>query len=129
MIPAWNLHGVIPPIRPGMLGSHSDRSPYQSSLASLIHAMGTSSARLDMLEGLLNFRSKIHDVGGSGGFQWLNGSFSENVEAVEGRAPRDVDVITFISLPPGQDEASFVEGNSLLFDHAYIRDTFRVDAY
>lgn len=82
-----------------------------------------------MLEGFLNFRSKIHDVGSSGGFQWLNGSFSENVEAVEGRAPRGVDVITFISLPPGQDEASFVEENSLLFDRAYIRDTFRVDAY
>lgn len=29
------------------------------------------------------------------GFQWLNGSFTENVEISEGRDPRDLDIVTF----------------------------------
>ncbi len=32
MIPAWNLQGVIPPIRPGLQGSDADRSPYKTPL-------------------------------------------------------------------------------------------------
>jgi len=129
MIPAWNLQGVIPPVRPGAHGHDPDRSPYKASLQSLVDAMGTSCARLNILEGLLEFRAEIHTIGIDTGFQWLNGSFSENVEVVEARDPRDVDVVTFLDLPKGLDQESLVARNPRLFDQAYVRDTFQVDAY
>ena len=33
------------------------------------------------------------------GFQWLGGSFVENIEVLEGRDPGDIDVVTFLSVP------------------------------
>ncbi|WP_414651656.1 DUF6932 family protein [Hafnia paralvei] len=29
------------------------------------------------------------------GFQWVDGSFTENIELIERRTPNDVDVVTF----------------------------------
>jgi hypothetical protein len=34
------------------------------------------------------------------GFQWIDGSFTEQCETARGRAPNDIDVITFFHLPP-----------------------------
>lgn len=129
MIPAWNLQGVIPPIRPGMLGHDLDRSPYTSELNSLVDMMGTSAARLEIINGLLHFRNDIHDLGITSGFQWLDGSFSENVEHTEKRGPRDIDVVTFLQLPPGEDEASICSKNPKLFDRAFIKSNYLVDSY
>ncbi|WP_315131556.1 DUF6932 family protein [Achromobacter marplatensis] len=129
MIPAWNLQGVIPPIRPGAAGHDPDRSPYKSPLHVLVDVMGTSHARLQIIDGFLSFRSEIHKLGINAGFQWLNGSFSENVESTEGRDPRDVDVVTFLELPEGEDEASLVAKNPQLFDHDYVKEAYRVDSY
>jgi len=36
-------------------------------------------------------------IGITQGFQWLDGSFLENIEVSEGRDPRDLDVVTFYS--------------------------------
>lgn len=129
MIPAWNLQGVIPPVRPGAQGHDSDRSPYKSPLHTFVDVMGTSLARLEIIEGLLNFRSEIHRLGIRTGFQWLNGSFSENVETTEGRDPRDVDVVTFFDIPVGESQASIFEKNPQIFDHDYVKRTYRVDSY
>ena len=129
MIPAWNLQGVIPPIRPGMLGHDLDRSPYPSELNSLVDMMGKSAARLEIINGLLQFRNDIHDLGISSGFQWLDGSFSENVEHTEKRGPRDIDVVTFLQLAPGEDEASICSKNPKLFDRAFIKSSYLVDSY
>lgn len=129
MIPAWNLQGVIPPIRPGLQGHDADRSPYKAPLDTFVNAMGKSHARIEILDGLLQFRSEIYKLGISTGFQWLNGSFSENVEITEGRDPRDVDVVTFLQLPAGEDEASVLAKNHLLFDHDYVKKIYKVDSY
>lgn len=129
MIPAWNFQGVIPPVRPGVEGHLSDRSPYRSSLRTFIDLMGTSSARLNIVEGLLAFRQEIHKLGITSGFQWLNGSFSENIESTEGRDPRDIDVVTFFQLPSGEDQASIVKRNPQLFDPDFVKRTYRVDGY
>lgn len=129
MIPAWNLQGVIPPVRPGAHGHDPDRSPYKSPLHTFVDAMGTSAARLEIIDGLLKFRDEIYKIGITAGFQWLNGSFSENVESTENRDPRDVDVVTFLQIPAGEDEASIFAKNPQLFDHDYVKKTYRVDSY
>lgn len=63
------------------------------------------------------------------GFQWLDGSFLEHVERLEGRPPNDVDVVTFYRLPLGRSQAQLAEQAGALFDHAAIKTTFRVDGY
>ena len=39
------------------------------------------------------------------GFQWLDGSFLENIEVIEARSPNDLDVVTFFRLPAGTSQA------------------------
>ena len=38
MIPAWNLQGVIPPIRPGIPGHDLDRSQDSNALQAMLKA-------------------------------------------------------------------------------------------
>lgn len=45
--------------------------------------------------GLLDLRAELTLAGKSDGFQWVDGSFTEDVEVQQGRTPNDVDVVTF----------------------------------
>jgi hypothetical protein len=118
-----------PPIRPGASGHDADRSPYNASLDAFVDAMGTTHSRLNIIDGLLSFRSEIHKIGLEVGFQWIDGSFSENVESTEGRDPRDVDVVTFFELAEGETEDSIFQKNPNLFDHDFVKQTYLVDSY
>jgi hypothetical protein len=129
MIPAWNLQGVIPPVRPGAAGCDPDRSPYKVPLHAFVDGMANSAERLAIAEGLLQLRRQIHGLGITTGFQWLDGSFLENVELTEGRPPRDVDVVTFFEIPAGETEASLVAKNPQLFDHTHVKNSYKVDSY
>jgi hypothetical protein len=128
-IPPWNSAGVLPPIRTNAPGSSPDRSPYVVDLAVLFDRFATSSERMAILDGLLRFRADLHAAGITSGFQWLDGSFLEQVEALEGRAPRDMDVVTFLDLPQGLDQRSLVQRHGTLFDQKHVRATYAMDAY
>lgn len=129
MLPPWNSQGVLPPIRPGSKGNDSDRSPYSVTLPYLVERFASSSERVHILEGLLNYRQALHAVGIVSGFQWLDGSFVEEIEQVETRAPRDVDVITFFYLPDGMDQAQLARDHSHLFQTQQTKSQFLVDGY
>ncbi len=129
IIPAWNSAGVLPPVRPNAPGSSADRSPYVVDLAVLFDRFSTSPERMSILDGLLRFRAELHKMGITSGFQWLDGSFLEHVEILEGRAPRDMDVVTFFDLPQGQDQRSLIQQNGQLFDQKYLKGTYTMDAY
>ena len=132
-IPARNSKGVIPPI--GTADPTSPlRSPYVVPLTEVVHRFGTSLARLTILEGLLRYRVALHAAGLIQGFQWLNGSFLEDVESRESRPPNDIDVVTFFRLPPGATEASIIQRAPVLFprDRAarlIFKQQYHVDAY
>ncbi len=128
-VPAWNSVGVLPPIRPSAPGSSSDRSPYAVDLAVLFDRFATSPERMAILDGLLGFRANLHAAGITSGFQWLDGSFLEQVEALESRAPRDMDVVTFLDLPQGMDQRSLVQRHGSLFDQKHVKATYAMDAY
>jgi hypothetical protein len=128
-IPAWNNAGVLPPIRPNAPGSSLDRSPYVIDLAVLFDRFTTSPERMTILDGLLRFRAELHAAGITSGFQWLDGSFLEQVEVLEGRAPRDMDVVTFFALPQGLDQCSLVQRHGSLFDQKHLKATYAMDAY
>jgi len=87
------------------------------------------SPRLAILMGLLAYRKALHELGLVRGFQWLDGSFLENIEALETRAPRDIDVVTFYFMPEGQTQRSLVASSGSLLEPATAKAQFHVDAY
>lgn len=102
-IPEWNDIGALPPFR-GRPTSAMDRSPYPATLAEVVGRFGDSPERRRLLSGLLAHRAELHQAGLVSGFQWLDGSFAEDIEWLEGREPKDVDVVTFYRLPDGGTE-------------------------
>lgn len=129
MIPSWNMAGVLPPIRPGHNGVSEDRSPYKVPIIAVIENFAISRQRVAILQGFLNFRQELYSVGMTSGFQWLNGSFTQNVEMHESRDPNDIDVVTFFSLPLGDSQQDVVNRNPVLFDQGHVKSTYLVDSY
>lgn len=127
-IPAWNTAGVLPPIMPGASGNSPDRSPYVTDLSVLIDRFSTSSERMSILDGLLRFRAALHQAGIVSGFQWFDGSFLEDVETLESRSPRDMDVVSFIDLT-GLNQQVLVSQHGALFDQAQTKQVYAMDAY
>ena len=128
-IPGWSNAGVLPPVRPEVPGSSLDRSPYIVDLAVFVDHFATSPERMAILDDLLQFRADLHQAGITSGFQWLDGSFLEQVEVLENRAPRDMDVVTFLDLPSGQDQQSLIQRHGTLFDPKHVKATYAMDAY
>lgn len=127
-IPVWNNEGLLPPIHPDVSGNNPNRSPYAMNLSMLIDRFATSPERIAILDGLLRFRSDLHSAGINSGFQWLDGSFMENVEVLEGRSPRDMDVVNFINLS-GLDQQALGKNHSALFDQTKVKQNYTIDAY
>lgn len=102
-IPAWTATGVIPPVA-STNPTGPERSPYIVSLGELVLRFATSADRRRVLDGFLRYRSRLHFAGLIDGFQWLDGSFLEHVELLEGRPPNDLDVVTFFRPPTGRTQ-------------------------
>lgn len=128
-LPEWNSQGFLPPILPGEQGHSLNRSPYTISCLELVKRFGSSVERLSILQGFLNYRKKLHELGLVQGVQWLDGSFVENIEALESRAPNDIDVVTFADMPEGENQRSLVEGNTEVFLPTAAKQAYKVDGY
>src|SRR5947209_8232524 len=124
-IPPWTTAGVLPPVE-AEAPTSQNRSPYPVSLVEVVTRFGTSPERRRILDGLIRLRAALHGAGLVHGFQWLNGSFVEDVERVEFRVPRDIDVVTFVDPPTG---FTMGEENSARFDHDAVKSEFNVDHY
>ncbi|MDN4013690.1 hypothetical protein QX233_14525 [Chryseobacterium gambrini] len=93
-IPDFDHNNVLPPHlgNPALI---SDISPYECTTLELCKKFSTSPHRVNLLEKFIEFRMKMRDSGMNCGFQWMDGSFLENIEVSESRQPRDIDVVTF----------------------------------
>ena len=124
-IPEWNVLGLIPPIDPD-LPTNPQRSPYPVTLLDVVMRFSSTAERRSILAGFLEYRAVLHQMGIVEGFQWLDGSFIEDVETLERRAPLDIDVVTFLSVPtdftPSPDDLAILE-------HDSAKLKFRVDSY
>jgi Family of unknown function (DUF6932) len=127
-IPTWNSSGVLPP-NDRTDGVSFDRSPYNVTLTELVTKLGFSENRKKILTGLLEFREELHALGLTKGFQWIDGSFVEDVETTEKRPPNDVDVVTFFHIPDGENQRTLVHKNRDLFDQTKVKSRFFVDSY
>ena len=127
-VPDWDEDGVIPPVDPNDPASFN-RSPYRASLVDVITRFGSSPVRRELLSGLLDFRAALHRAGLTRGFQWIDGSFVEDVESSRGRAPRDIDAVTFFYIPEGHTRESLARDFPDIFAATAAKAAFSVDSY
>jgi hypothetical protein len=93
----------------------------------------SSQARVTIFLGLLEHRRILASLGFVQGFQWLSGSFLEDIEHIERRDPRDIDIVTFCQ-PPTQchgpaDLNALMQANLDVFEPSRAKARFHCDPY
>ena len=127
-IPEWNYDGFLPAFDPSEPVSR-ERSPYEIPLSDLVIQFGGTSARRKLLSDLLDFRAELHQAGLLKGFQWIDGSFAENVEERENRQPEDIDIVTFFHIPDGHSGETLLQDFPRLFDWGILKNQCSLDSY
>lgn len=131
-IPDWNVHGVLPPYLDG--SNSAGRAPYRVALTDVVLRFASTPRRAELLTGFMAFRKALHGHGLTRGFQWLDGSFLEDIETLEARDPKDIDVVTFYHEVVGISQRDLMASDQLLFSFdAANRDArkaqFGVDSF
>lgn len=127
-IPAFDgILNILPP-HLGNPTNPADLSPYPCSLVELCTRFDTTPARKKILKGLLDLRAELFLLGVLG-FQWVGGSFVEDIETSELRDPQDVDVITIANAPDLVTLGTIVPSRLDLFDPAQTKSRYLVDHY
>ena len=103
-------------------------SPYQCTYLEVCTQFGTSPKRKEILRGLLELRLELLGLGIQG-YQWLGGSFVEDIESHENRGPNDVDVVTLIANPPRDELARLVASRQDLFLNHLTKPRYFVDHF
>jgi len=88
-IPDFDHNNVLPPHLSNP-ASRADLSPYPCTVEELCHKFSTSKRRIRILKNLIAFRERMTQFGIVNGFQWLDGSFLENVEVSQGREHQEI---------------------------------------
>ena len=128
-IPPFNTSGVLPPFVGDNPTNSAQMAPFAVDFTELVQRFGTSTDRWKLLGGLHSYREELRASGLQTGFQWIDGSFIEDIEKTRGRPPADIDVVTFTVLPAGVSPRAFQAQNSGLFDRNSTRLRFHCDAY
>ena len=126
-IPGFDIDGLLPPIRPGAPGHSRDRAPYRTDALTFCQRFGNTDERRIILHGWLQFRLRLQETSLNDGFQWVNGSFCEDIEVQETRPPGDVDVVTLARL--GDQLVLSRKLPPEVLDHDLCKETFHVDHY
>lgn len=130
-IPPFTVSGVLPP----WVGNPclaANMSPYQTSLTEIANMLCSTAERRTIFRGLLQYRQVLAGIGLTSGFQWFSGSFLEDIETLENRPPRDVDVVTFFQRPAQHamdpQWRAFVDANRNLWAPAQTKIAYHCDA-
>jgi len=134
VIPHFNQSGVLPPFLPGSEPTDiAAVAPYKTTLFALVEHFSTCDKRKEILRGLLNYRVNLKRLGVTNGFQWIDGSFVEDIEKIRGRAPSDIDIVTFAYRPDDLKETdkweSLVNERLDLFHPLQSKSQYLCDAY
>ncbi|MCK1603924.1 hypothetical protein IVB02_21405 [Bradyrhizobium sp. 166] len=130
-IPANTVSGVLPPYTGATSAERANVSPYQVEISDVVLRYAISTERVEILTGLLEYRKALAALGILSGFQWLDGSFVEDVETIRSRPPGDIDIVTFAHPPTTDRNAWFhvVVSNPNIFDPDEAKKTYKCDAY
>lgn len=101
-----------------------------TDLLTVINRLGTTPERRLLINGLLDYREALRNIGITRGFQLIDGSFTEDCEIVKGRPPGDIDLLTYAYLPvPAADVQNFMQSNLSLFHPRMAKQTFHCEAF
>lgn len=132
-IPDFTISGALPPFLGISPVAGALMSPFATTLTRIAGKLCGSPARREIFKGLISYRQALATIGMDNGFQWLSGSFMEDIERLEARNPNDVDVVTFCHRPAGaKDDAAwrtFFGANIHLLDARMVKPVFKSDAY
>ena len=103
-------------------------SPYPCTYLEVCTQFGTSPKRIEILQGLLALRSELFGLGISG-YQWLSGSFVEDIETYENRGPNDIDVVTLTIGPGWEQLVGVLDTHPDLFNPDATKSRYFVDHY
>lgn len=132
MIPDFNHSHVLPPFLGDSPTAASNASPYHASMLEVTQRFASLPGRSRLIEGLLDYRADLAALGFVRGFQWLDGSFAENIEAHEQRPPNDIDIVTFAFSPVGLTSTQIgqmLAEHPALFMNAQAKEKYGCDAY
>jgi hypothetical protein len=132
-IPLLTISQVLPPYQGVSPVDMAGMSPYATTLVKIGQRFCNSTARVNIMQGLLAYRQALAGLGVTDGMQWLSGSFLENIELLERRDPRDIDVVTFCKRPvhcrTDADWQAFFQQNLEIFNPVRAKARFFCDAY
>lgn len=96
----------------------------------IVSELGKTPERRALISGLLDYRESLRAIGITSGFQLIDGSFTEDCEAVKGRPPGDIDLVTYAYLPVAQMQVmGFITSNIALFNPALAKQNFHCEAF
>lgn len=132
-IPGFTVSGALPPYLGATPVDPALMSPFETTLVRIANKLCRSAERREIFTGLLKYRQELKKLGFTTGFQWLSGSFMEDIETLEKRHPGDVDVVVFAPRPSGvADDAgmqAFMTKNINLFHPHFVKPVFHCDPY
>lgn len=90
LIPEWDITGCLP-----IAIERIAFSPYQMTSIEFVQHFNKTKERAKLLKDWLKYR---HEIASNiyYGFEWVNGSFVENVEKTRKSPPNDIDVVDFV---------------------------------
>lgn len=99
-IPDFDHNLVLPPHTGNHAEGREHMSPYPCTSLELCSKLGRTPERQTILRGFFELRDVLRRYGVTG-FQWMDGSFTENVEENKKRpkSPGDIDIVTFFHPP------------------------------
>jgi len=132
-IPDFTISGILPPYLGPTPTNGALMSPYETTLSRVARKLCGSNERKDIFRGLLRYRQELSTLGFTDGFQWLSGSFMEDIENLEMRHPKDVDLVTFCHRPMAvagdADWQAFTVANVNLLLWQFVKPVYKCDAY
>lgn len=128
-IPAFTTSGVLPPFVGDSPTEPAQMAPFAVAFSELANRFGATLHRWRLLQGLAAYRAALRATGIEAGFQWIDGSFLEDVETLRDRPPADIDLVTFAAPPPGTTAHDFRDRYADLLDPRQTKERFGCDAY
>ena len=128
MIPPFDHNHVLPP-HIGIPTRPEHVSPYKCLVSEFCERFSTTPQRIELLQNFMEFRLRMVPFGIIHGFQWIDGSFSENIEVSEKRCPNDIDVVTFIGGKTIKEQKDIILTFPEFGDFRLSKRTYKLDHY
>ena len=129
MIPPFDHNDVLPPYLGDNPAIGGALSPYRTDIVEFCKRFATSRERIEILKGFVQFRLDCIRFGVRYGFQWIDGSFIEDIEKSGKRSPNDIDVVSFIFNLTRSQKQIIANQFKAFVNPPLCKQSYRVDHY